>query len=523
MGFSADLRAFVQAFQAGYKLIPSQTDEEYKKAQTEYQKSLTEKLKWDQSPEMRALDLRERNAEVLKNEAYAKHYGSGAAGPRPRVGDLEVLTPEQQEELDKLEGRVPFDPEVTEDFAHGGMFTGRFQGNRPAMAGMGAIPMSFMQGFDFRQMMDPNAWRNQAMQWGNRMQGAVPMRPQRPEGQMRPAVTQQVTPGFAAPMDNDGARPKARKYGGAIPGVPQYADGGAVEETTPTGTGTLPQGFSLLAVEDAVKGGEEGINEMFGLNGAVGVPDGPRREEAKEKGVNAVDPKQLEEVDQAMGIQNMPEDRRNLARLAGVWEFYQKQGMPKRAKNAAGELLQTYKMIKNRYEAIAKQAAEEGDVEGAIDAAVRMYAWIPDGKSVKVRRAKDGKNYVYSYVDDKSGKEVHKQLMSPEEILQEITSYGMTGEEDLAYAADDKEEISAIAATKANKRKVEDDVRADNRSARSDNRRAMRDDPDKYTAKNPAKIESWEQFDQLPLGAYFVNPSTGDIVPKTKERTAPGG
>ena len=437
MAFSRDLKDFVAAFQAGYKMIPSKTDEDYKKAMTEYQKALKGKLDREAAAYDPELEKREKLAGIAHKESLAKYYSRPDAGTRTYRGanSPEVLTPEQEAAVGGIGVNVPLDPDVDE-FKRGGMVQ------------------------------------------------AVP--------------------------------------------VKRYAEGGMVEEEEPKPEGppadmpAAAPGFSFMAASDAVQGAYESLNDEFKLNGAMPGPNDGRAKEAMQKGIGAVDPKQLDEVDQAMGIQQMPEDRRNMARLAGVWQFYQEQGLPNRAKKAAGDLLQTYRMISNRFHAIAKQCAAEGNVDGAVEAGMRAYAYIPDSGTIKCQKTKDGR-YQYSYTDDKTGKVVHKALLTPDEILAAVTNHGASSFDDLVMASGNKEEIGKLREDRQEKRAVRAGEAREKRDARQVNRKRMGDTPDYLSKESPAKIESNEMFDELPLGAWFINPSDGKVIKKTKERTAPAG
>jgi hypothetical protein len=495
MAFSRDLKDFVAAFQAGYKMIPSQTEKEYEKAKLEYQKALTRKM----NAEDPGLDSELKRAQIDATKALAEHRRNPqATGYKGRYA-LEPLDEDQQAEVDKIETpTVPEDPDVPE-FAHGGAVPITRGGN----------PM------DWRQMQQQTQPRPRMAGGGISLDSMISQRTrsEMPWNQQPAAPTPQYRPRTA---------------------IPHYADGGVVEEdqAAPAEEEKLPQGFSYTAVKDAVKGGYESLSEQFKLNGAVDSPAAGRAKEAMQKGIGAIDPTQLAEVDKAAGLENMPEDRRNMARLAALWEFYQKQGMPNRAKAASADLLQTYRMIHNRYDAIAKAAAEEGDVDGAVDAALRAYSYIPDGKTIKIK--KTDKGYAYSYTDDETGKVVAKAILSPDEILAAVTNHGMDSFDDLVMASGDKDEIGKLREDRQAKRAETREYNSEKRAVRAENRKkmgAVEYDEDgnpvgsaEFSKEKPAQIESVEQFDELPIGAWFTNPKDGKVIKKTKERfAAPSG
>lgn len=520
MSFSQDLKDFVAAFQAGYRMIPSQTDEEYKKAQTEL-------LKRKMASEDPELERQLKLAEIDKSKAYADYYRRPDAGVRTYRGanSPETLTPEQQQQIEQLQGGNPYgldDPNVPE-FADGGMF------QMPQMSGIpmgGGFPMTGMFGRNpaFQQRFAQFQPKMDALR--EKLQGVwsrIPQLQGMPQFQMPQmgAVTQPSNQQGAIPMQGF-AMPQGQmpKYGGQMPNMPQYAEGGLVDEQETVDNPEedkaegLPAGFSYAAAQDAVKGGYESLAEQFKQTGAVSVPN-DRGKQAMESGMGAVDPKQLDEVDKAAGLENMPEDRKNMARLATVWEFYMKNGMPNRAKAAAGDLLQTYRMIHNRFSAIAQEAAQQGDVDGAVDAALRAYSYIPDGKTYKIKKRDDGR-YVYSYTDDKTGKTVSKGILTPDEILGAVTQHGMNSFDDLVMASGNKDEIAKLKEDRAAERQVASEGRAEKRALAKETRDRFKDAG--MSQDDPAEIFSQEDIDALPLGRYFKNPADGRVLRKLRAK-----
>jgi hypothetical protein len=254
--------------------------------------------------------------------------------------------------------------------------------------------------------------------------------------------------------------------------------------------------------------------------------------------------------------------------------------------------------------------AEAGDTDGAIAAFVRAYAYVPDGKEVKVQKTKSGR-FAYQYVDNVTGKIISKGMMTPEEMLSVATKGHLKSDEDLALAergpaspatvealrgapggqgataggsdpagnsAGSQPRYDRMPASEAFKvrdlkDKEADDVRAagkDQAAAVKDAKKAEADaakvakadekaakkaeadaakvakadakdaarvkaDVDKaatsqrnfdqkrldraqelgnWTKENPAAPTTRAEFDQLPVGAWFVNPKDGKVGPK---------
>jgi len=539
MSFSQELKDFTASFQAGYKMVPSQTDEEYKRAQTEYQKALTHRV----SASNPALDDALKSARIDSEKAHAEYYrGGGGGGGRGRSPAEDKydwrsgLSPETMDDLNN--GANTYADELEQDFAHGGQVAAIPDGQLDPNSGMqmrrqsrGEVPQGPWNPLRGNvPQLDPNSGMTQRAQsrgevpqgawnplWGNTPQVNSPFGPldsnsgmtqrrqaraELPQGPWNPlwGNTPQAQNPYANPYGR--ARPKAPTLGGKMQGIPSYAAGGVVddeeaegpapeatENEAPSSVHALPLstmqaipenrmsdspgktspdyaepmvedpnrptpqglGFSFAASTDAAKAGLEDVATRFGLNGAVPDPNKQQRgREAMENGIEAVDPKQLQEVDKAIGpaVSRLTEDQRNMARLAYVYEFFMKNGEQKRARNAAGDLVQTYRMISNRYGAIAKAAGAEGDIDGAVDAAARAYAYIPDGKDLKIQKNEKG-GYVFTYVDSSTGKVIEKGVKSPEEVLQIVTKHGLNNFDELVMASGNKDEIGAMNTRKA--------------------------------------------------------------------------
>lgn len=237
-----------------------------------------------------------------------------------------------------------------------------------------------------------------------------------------------------------------------------YADGGAVEEdddieddfeadaldqedaaeddeeavpTSITSQGNTPtRGYSVQAAHDAVQDGLKFAKTA--TQGDDSGEDNPR--EALEvsaqsrqrrpggvrnylRGAGAASPDEVAAVRKAIDPQGkMSESEVTMASLAHVYEWKLRQGDPQGAARAAASLIQYHRQVASRYQALAKVAAENGDVDGTVKAMLKAHANIPDGKDLKVTKTQDGK-LAYSMVDSQTGKVVEQNIATPDEVL----------------------------------------------------------------------------------------------------------
>src|SRR5262249_54356107 len=96
----------------------------------------------------------------------------------------------------------------------------------------------------------------------------------------------------------------------------------------------------------------------------------------------------------------MPEGVRNTAAMSAVWQYFMKKGNLQGAQQAAGMMLQHYKLNAQRFAAIAAVAANNGNIDAAAKAALKAYANIPDGNNLHLSKADNGQ-LQYSYTDEK--------------------------------------------------------------------------------------------------------------------------
>lgn len=106
---------------------------------------------------------------------------------------------------------------------------------------------------------------------------------------------------------------------------------------------------------------------------------------------------------------------RNFKSMGMVYQYYMDQGKPEEAQKAASSMVQYYRQMSQKFLAISQSAAEEGDIDDAAQAAMAAYANIPNGRDLKINKKEDG-SYEVSVTDSKSGKQVTKTVLSPQEL-----------------------------------------------------------------------------------------------------------
>lgn len=227
--------------------------------------------------------------------------------------------------------------------------------------------------------------------------------------------------------------------------VPGYAEGGLVEEepqaalpnvapiparrpealpvtpevTTPpdtSGMSNKERGWNMAY--EAVREGALWQLAQMGLVDESAVQDPERAAKTAEflRGRGAA-PKAI--IDQAYDVvdpdKSLPESERVMAALSTVYNHYIKRGEPEKAKAAAASIVQHQRNMFQTYASIAKAAMEGGNIEGGLEAAVRAYSSVPDGKDMKAVKTKDGR-YAIEIKDEATGKTTHQQVYSPQEI-----------------------------------------------------------------------------------------------------------
>jgi len=475
---SKALSGFIAGFKAGWAMIPSKSDEEYQRAKT------------------RAL-----NANAALDEERVKRSGEpdlGAAVKRKQIENYDNLM-KNRDAAEKRAvskptaipaGEVAKGPELTDEEVEEGL----------------ASPMEFSKG------------------------GAVPL----------PREQRFAEGGAVEPAEDVNWRQEAA----LTPAIPMPAPKQQTPQQTPQAMGG-PAGFSYTAALDAAEEGMNGLVEKYKLDTdqAVDTPESDKRVQQFSEAKGGGDVKQLRQLDQIVDpTQQLSESQRNMKKLAWVYETYRARGQSERAKEAVTDLTETYKMVFNRYQAIAKAAAEGGNIDEAIKAAVRSYAYVPDGNDIQLQKTPDGR-FAYSYTDSVTGKVISKGLKTPDEMLQIVTKHGMSSFEDLvsagagkryeeltkgkadakaldegkrfagaiggapgstpSYEGMDREAVSSAATINADRDKVVAEQDEDSRVRREED--AASETP-KWTREAATKPATRQEFADIPIGGWFINP-----------------
>lgn len=272
-----------------------------------------------------------------------------------------------------------------------------------------------------------------------------------PDGYDEPVVDE-VGAGEGISADDEDTM--AFRRGGAVPrkAVPAYDDGGEVEEDledTDTDTDLDDDditsegnnlGFSPAAAHDAARegiqyamratGADEGERQALdevssqrrqGSRSAYLARSGASSHEEMEAVRNAIDPQK-----------RLTDSQRNMAALAHVYKWNLERGDPEGAKRAAASMLQYYGHMADRYSALAKVAAESGNVDATVQNLLKMHANVPDGMDLRVVKTPTG--IAYTYQDEATGKVYEKGIASPDQIVQFATK-GLVSMESLITQA----------------------------------------------------------------------------------------
>lgn len=375
MGFAQEIKDFLSAAQAGQKIFGAKNDEEYKRLRNQ---RLQQQIDKDNDPEADKLKKDELRARIRARDASIglTNARTGLVGEqRRRLRDMPAVGSAPQLDMTAPEF-APREPYQTPAV--------------PAAPG----PQSAIE--------PPNQFAS--------AEGDPDM-----EDRMFSATGGYVQRFAAGGMVDDGPddEPDADED--------DYAPEAAIPAAAPTDVSArsrTPTSFSQEAAHDAVKDGLNFGVKSFGLDRPAAVSDNGRGQQyrAYATGRGAAPVADMNAIRKAVDPQGkMSESERNLAALSAVYQFKLNRGDTKGAQSAAFAMLQHYRIASQRYAAIAHAAAEQGDIDGAAKAAMRAYANIPDGKDLKITRAKDGQ-LAYSFVDEQTGKTISKGIASPQQL-----------------------------------------------------------------------------------------------------------
>jgi hypothetical protein len=542
---------FIKGFMAGWEMIPSKSEREYEQAKTRYTNAMAKYYEeGGKSSDTSARDANynsqiqsraARDAELVRhNKAMESKAGTSAFKKEEAPLEVPETALGTGEDLNEDAPAEEF-----EDVIPGLNKGGPVQALPPRMRVQRYANGGGVVGEE--EMVDPQPAVPLTA-------AAIPMAP----------GTRQLAPEVTPPP----AQPAVAAGGGV--GMPPAAEEGP--------------GFSYTAVVDAAKVGLAGIAEEGGdkEKASTRAIPGPK-DKPTSKGTTPASIEEIKALDKVVdspepGAAPKPklsESQRNAKKLAWGYEHYLQQGDIKKAKEYAVAMVKTFEDLRNRFNTIAAAKADQGDVDGAIGAALRAYAYVPDGMEVTLQKSKDGR-FAYKYTDNVTGKVVSKGLKTPEEMLAIVTAGAASSMEDLVARASDMrqtldpgvadavvtgekpkaainlEEAKAIGATKAKRdaatakanryKDVDADKKADAaaKAAKKDaevaakNEKAATKDAErkaaaetkaaaKYTRDTPASPVTQMDFDALPAGAWFINPKDGNLRQKKKAAAPAAG
>lgn len=362
MGFAAEMKDFLSAWQAGEKINASRTDREYKEAQTDSTKQKTVR---DNDPDTLALQDKTARAKLGLIQAQTGASGANAGLINERRNALRL----QQDLLRKQAVQPP-----------GG------SGLLPGGDGTGALPL------------------NNTMTLGD-----------------EPEVPAQDVPAYAdggMVEEEPDAEPDADVDDTATGGALPIGGSGATDISAQSRPKTLDGIVSPQLIRDATKNGLAWGANAFGLGRVGGIRTNAQKLAAQQyaQGKGGLTDEEMEAARKAVDPQGKLSDaQRNLAALGSVYQYQMNKGNPEGAQRVAFQMLQHYRVAAQRYAAIAAQAAEEGNLDLATKAAVRAYANIPDGRDIEIFKDEDGK-LNYSYTDATTGKTIAKGLLTPQQL-----------------------------------------------------------------------------------------------------------
>ncbi|MCC6887202.1 MAG: hypothetical protein IT536_01480 [Hyphomicrobiales bacterium] len=276
------------------------------------------------------------------------------------------------------------------------------------------------------------------------------------------AVPDPLPPSAAPPVDSTTTAPPAADSfddrfgapayarGGAVPAY-AYEDGGVVDsnlgddpdddlnddpndddlDDDPRMPAEPAPQYSFAAANNAARDGLITAARLTGISGQA-VGGSPA---AYVRGAGAASHQEMEAVRRAVDPHNrMSEAERNLAALSHVYEFHLKNNNPQGAQRAAASMMQYFRLVSGRYQALARAAAHNGDVDGATRAFLKSYANLPDGNNLSIARRPDG-SYEYSVQDLGDDRVVTRGIATPQQVLQFATRNAMGFDEAIVRAA----------------------------------------------------------------------------------------
>jgi hypothetical protein len=225
------------------------------------------------------------------------------------------------------------------------------------------------------------------------------------------------------PDEAEGDEPEATAPTSAIP-TQDTSDRIANDEVERvTDFSSRRRGYSETAAHDAVLTGVSMGQKEAGLFGAVQTTNRSLYSRYQSGG-GGIDPKMMEQIYKKIDPKNeLSESERTMKAMGSVWQYYVGKGDVDTAKKAATAMVGYYRGVFNMYKNFMKVAAENGDVDNTMKAALKAYANVPNGEhaTVKEIEGKDGQPRLQFSVVDENGKTVSGMIGTPPEILRMAT------------------------------------------------------------------------------------------------------
>lgn len=129
----------------------------------------------------------------------------------------------------------------------------------------------------------------------------------------------------------------------------------------------------------------QGQGQVQGQTSGEGAPTNSLAERGKHalySGTGAADPKMMQQVFQTVDPQGtMPMEQKLTAAVKAVHDFYMKTGDTENANKSAFEVAQFGNAQAREHGKQALQLMQSGNMQGATDALIKGYNWLPDGKT----------------------------------------------------------------------------------------------------------------------------------------------
>lgn len=130
----------------------------------------------------------------------------------------------------------------------------------------------------------------------------------------------------------------------------------------------------------------------------------------------------------------LTDSQRTLAALGSIYQYWANKGEPEKAQRVAFQLLQHYRLVSQRYAAIAGWAKQQGHMNLATGNALKSYTNLPDGRDARLTFDNDSKRVIYHYVDA-SGKAASKVIVSPQQLASSAMGLSLDGFDDALLLA----------------------------------------------------------------------------------------